>query len=220
MIDLAKEVPATCQLDGFDISPDLFPSRDGLPENVKLHIADAKAAVDPKYSGKFDVINIRYLTGGMKLDDWQTVLHNMYKILKPGGRLQWLEPNLLQACHWTQGNLTAPSSAQELADLLLPALQLFEYPCKELAGLFRTAGFQNVVHEMMSSDRIPETRRAWAECNFSPMSQALLMTQRRKGADGYSPEDCAKLMDKIRAEADAGIIYSRFDLHLFVGQKP
>ena len=155
----------------------------------------------------------------MKPEDWETVTRNMYGILKPGGWLQWLEPDLAQACYWSRLDPKAPSSSEEVADLLLPLFQCFEVGRKELAGIFRRVGFQNVVHEKMSSDRIPGTRPAWAECNAGPMYQALLMIEQSKGSNGYSPEQCANLIDRLRAEADAGVIYSRFDLHLFVGQR-
>ncbi|KAJ5663571.1 hypothetical protein N7507_004302 [Penicillium longicatenatum] len=35
--DLADALPKTCQLDGFDLSDAMFPSKDALPANVTFH---------------------------------------------------------------------------------------------------------------------------------------------------------------------------------------
>ena len=94
LTDLAKSLPSTCQFDGFDFSPDQFPPEKDLPNNVKLHIADAKVPMDTKFHRSFDVVIIRYLNAGMRPEDWMTVTRNIYDILKPKGWIQWIEVRL------------------------------------------------------------------------------------------------------------------------------
>ena len=160
---------------------------------MKLNIADAKAPPDPKFKEKFDVINIRYLQVGMHPEDWETVTRNMYDMLKPGGWLQWLEPDLWQATQLTRQDPKKLTVAQEIYELLRPYVHRFEYPCKELADIFRKVGIRNVIDEKISSDRIPETRPLWTEVNADPIYRVLLTTQCSKGSDGYSAEECARL---------------------------
>ena len=186
---------------------------------MTLHVADAKAPFDPSLHGKYDVVNIRYLNAAMQPEDWETVNRNAYNILKPGGWLQWLEGNFRQALRWVRQDPRAPSSVPEFSELFGPAFEKFDYPGQELGTVFRRAGFHNVLHEVTSSDRLPETRQAWTYLCRGPVLIGLQMTERAKGADGRSPEYCAELTEKLCEEAEAGIVYPRHDLHMFVGQK-
>lgn len=67
--DLAKTLPNTRRLDGFDISDSQFPAAKELPSNVELHVGDAKAGLPSSFHGQFDVINIRYLVVAMEAED-------------------------------------------------------------------------------------------------------------------------------------------------------
>ena len=220
LIDLSKQLPKSCQLDGFDLSDSQFPSKDDLPENITFHIADAKALVESQFKEKFDIVNIRYLTAGLKPDDWEVVARNAYDMLKPGGWLQWLEADLPAALHFCRLDPTAPNSTQELLDRIYSTIVHFGYGSKELYHILPRVGFESVVQEKTSSDRFPETRPGWTKIYWSPVYNLLVATEKKKGPDGYSSEQCLDLMERIRAEQSAGITYSRFDLDLFISRKP
>ena len=221
LTDLAMSLPATYQFDGFDISSAQFPSDKDLPKNVKLHIADAKAPLDSEYHDIFDVVNVRYLNVGMKPRDWEIVSRNIYDLLKPGGWIQWIEPDFYQASRWFQldPKVKKSNTTQEIMNLIGSSTKEFEYFGFDMEGIFREVGLRNIVHEVTSTDRIPETRPIWAEITIGPMTLKAMANERSKESDGR-PEHCAKLMETLHEEATAGIIYSRYDLHVILGQKP
>jgi ubiquinone/menaquinone biosynthesis C-methylase UbiE len=220
LTDLAESHPITCQFDGFDISDAQFPPAAKLPSNVKLHIADAKQSLPSEHHEKFDVVFIRYLNAAMRPQDWQIVTRNAYDLLKPGGWLQWVEGDWSQAAHWNRLDPLPESNGaiQELGELIGSVKDMFRYFTLELADIFRNVGLKDIIHEVTSSDRIPETRSVWAHITIGPLTGMLMHTQSAK-EDGKPPEYCLKLRNDVMEEANAGIIYPRFDIHTFLGRK-
>ena len=218
LTELAKSHPETCRFDGFDISDAQFPAE--LPDNVHLHPADIKQPLPAEYHGQYDLVFIRYLNAAMKAEDWKTVTRNVSQLLKPGGWLQWIEGDFSQAAFWTRLDPTQVSNgaAQEASELMGRAKDKLGYFSLELAYIFREVGLTNVIQEITSSDRIPETRSVWADISIGPLTAFLMRTQSMQEG-GKSPEYCSKLRDNIMEEANAGIIYTRFDIHTFLGQK-
>ena len=220
LTDLAKSHPTTCQFDGFDISDGQFPPAAKLPSNVKLHVADAKESLPSEYHGQFDVVFLRYLNAAMGPQDWQIVTQNAYDLLKPGGWLQWVEGDFSQAAHWNRLDPLPESNGaiQELGELIGSAKDIYRYFTLELADVFRNVGLKHIIHEITSSDRIPETRSVWAYITIGPLI-ALLMHAQSAKKDGKSVEYAAKLRDAVMEETNAGLIYPRFDIHTFLGRK-
>lgn len=219
LTELAKSHPETCQFDGFDITDVQFPPE--LPQNVKLHVADAKQTFPSEYHGKFDVVIIRYLNVGLKPDDWTIITRNVSALLKPSGWLQWIEGDFTQTRFWPRLDplLVSNGAVEEAYDLIGPALNSMNYFALGLAPIFRSIGLKNVSREVTSSDRLPETRSMYAYLTIGPVTSFLLLTQKLAGEGGKSPEYCWNLRDKIIEEADAGSIYPRYDIHVFLGQK-
>lgn len=218
LTELAKSHPETCRFDGFDVSDAQFPAK--LPNNVKLHITNVKEPLPTEYHGQFDVVYIRYLNAAMRPHDWKTVTRNVSQLLKPGGWLQWIEGDFCQAASWVRLDASQISNgaAQEACELMGRAKDILRYFSLELADIFRDVGLTNVIQEITSSDRIPEMRPIWADNNIGPLTAFLMRTQSMQDG-GKSPEYCSKLRDNIMDEANAGIIYARFDIHTFLGQK-
>lgn len=80
---------------GFDISSALFPSY--APSNISFHLLDAREHCPAEFEGKFYVVHIRFLVGGMAHDDWAKVVRCAKDMLKPGGALMWTELRLRDA---------------------------------------------------------------------------------------------------------------------------
>lgn len=114
LTELAKSLPATCELDGFDISDAQFPSRNNLPENVQLQVADAKETPSQELHGKYDVVFVRYLNLALSPTDWKVVASNLLLLLKPGGFLQWIESDLLQAARFLRREPEVPVPAYNI----------------------------------------------------------------------------------------------------------
>jgi hypothetical protein len=76
---------------GFDLFPVHFPAAANLPDNIKLGVLDAFSEVPEEHIGQYDVVHVRVFTGVVKGNDPTPLVRNAFKMLKPGGYLQWDE---------------------------------------------------------------------------------------------------------------------------------
>jgi SAM-dependent methyltransferase len=106
--DLAERHP-DCHFDGLDISDEQFPNE--VSKNVSFSVMDAKSAPPAELKGQFDVVTLRYVGPAMQAhDDWERVARNAFELLKPGGYVQWVELDLVQATKMLRGDPTVPIS--------------------------------------------------------------------------------------------------------------
>ncbi|KAL5041655.1 hypothetical protein BDW71DRAFT_211946 [Aspergillus fruticulosus] len=91
---LRPDVPSTVQIDGFDITDDMFPPADWLPPNVCLRTLDILKPVSERLRGRYDVVCIRYFGVLVRNNDPGFVLRNLMDMLKPGGYIQWVESDI------------------------------------------------------------------------------------------------------------------------------
>ncbi|KAM0420450.1 hypothetical protein ACHAPT_011742 [Fusarium lateritium] len=85
-IDFADEFPG-CEVIGTDISP-IQPS--WIPPNLQFQIDDCtREWTFPE--GSLDYVHIRFLTGCIA--DWEALIKEAYRCLKPGGYLESMEPS-------------------------------------------------------------------------------------------------------------------------------
>ncbi|KAK5162770.1 uncharacterized protein LTR77_011201 [Saxophila tyrrhenica] len=221
--DLASTFPPTCRFDGFDISSAQYPPAADLPSNIKLHVADAKAGLPTEFHSQYDVVNIRYLIAAMHEDDWPVVSQNMLKLLKPGGWLQWIEPDLGSAFTALRGDINIPTSSavEEAADAIGPAVrqQKYSFFTTELANIMQAEGYESVTHEVVSTDRLPELRAAGWNTMRRPYQQFWEGVEAAKGEKGKSKEYVAKRIGEIAEVAKAGAVYFRSNIHVFLARK-
>ncbi|PQE18640.1 umta methyltransferase family protein [Rutstroemia sp. NJR-2017a BVV2] len=98
VLDLARQLPETTQLYGFDISDAQYPHPKYLPPNVKLEILDNLTPDPPSdLQGTFDVVYLRLWLGGVPNGDPTALLTHALKLLRPGGYIQWNEFDPLRA---------------------------------------------------------------------------------------------------------------------------
>ncbi|KAF7914188.1 uncharacterized protein EAF01_000594 [Botrytis porri] len=95
-LDLARQLPPTVQVYGFDISPAQFPHPSYLPSNVKLQVLNS-LQVDPpeELLESFDIVHLRLWLGVVMNGDPSAILSHALKLLRPGGYIQWneIDPN-------------------------------------------------------------------------------------------------------------------------------
>ncbi|KAI0101405.1 S-adenosyl-L-methionine-dependent methyltransferase [Nemania sp. FL0031] len=82
------------ELDGFDISLDAAPPKETLPARVKLHHWDIKEDIPEGLKGVYDIINVRFFAFTLLDDDIPRVAAKLFDLLKPGGYIQWGEPDV------------------------------------------------------------------------------------------------------------------------------
>lgn len=109
LIETARSVPASTQLDGFDISAAQFPDKGWLPQNVTLSILDSLAPLPEHLVGKYDIVHIGLVVMLIKGENPVPLLKNVMAMLS----------TLLLACFTTVSNpftSLLPYSAQPFAN--------------------------------------------------------------------------------------------------------
>jgi trans-aconitate methyltransferase len=76
-------------LEGFDISSALYPPQCSIPPNVSLAVLNMKQPYPEEVHGKYDLVHARTLIAAMLSDEWEPVVRNLVRLLKPGGFIQW-----------------------------------------------------------------------------------------------------------------------------------
>ncbi|GIJ88134.1 hypothetical protein Asppvi_007051 [Aspergillus pseudoviridinutans] len=157
LLDLLRQLP-NAKLHGFDISSEQYPAPGFLPPNISLSKLDILGEIPEEYREKFDVVHARLLVQVVNQagSDPVPVIQNMMKLLKPGGYLQWEEPNddaskrpIVKA---------DPANSSENAEKLLQRLDArfrAATPASwsvALAETFKEQGLKNVIREEFSTD--------------------------------------------------------------------
>ncbi|KAJ5329784.1 Methyltransferase type 12 [Penicillium brevicompactum] len=86
--DVAKTLPKSVYLHGFDISAAQIPIREGP---IALSVHDVLYPFPEEHQSRYDLVHIRLLTAGLKKKDYAIVLANARALLKPNGYIQWEE---------------------------------------------------------------------------------------------------------------------------------
>ncbi|KAL8728581.1 MAG: hypothetical protein Q9166_005314 [cf. Caloplaca sp. 2 TL-2023] len=189
-------------------------------KNVKLSVADAKTPVPSELYGIYDVVHIRYLIAGMEPDDWEPVLCNMLKLLKPGGAIQWEEPALSQVQHLRgqPNSTTATMTKLSLHFRSGPLQQRFSHGWSTLPAIMGKHGLR-VETDIVSSDRVVETRRALTENGLVALLGFERMMAARQAPGAVSTTQIEEMERRAIIEIESGC-YVRYDIHTVVGFKP
>ena len=81
LLDLAKTLPASTQLDGFDISASQYPHKLLLPSNVSLQTLDATNEPPQNLQGKYDVVHLRLFLIIVNNSDPIPIFDHCFKLL-------------------------------------------------------------------------------------------------------------------------------------------
>lgn len=81
LLDLAKSLPTSAQLEGFDISPVGYPPEAWLPSNVKLGLWNVFDEPPKVLHDKYDVVHIRLFLVVIDDNDPSSILKHCLKIL-------------------------------------------------------------------------------------------------------------------------------------------
>ena len=85
LLDLAKDLPSSFQLDGFDISACGFPQTEWLPRNVSLQALDASKEPPEHLLGKYDIVHLRLFLIVVDGNDPKPFLNHCVKLLSMYG---------------------------------------------------------------------------------------------------------------------------------------
>jgi len=121
LLEVARQVPSTAQLYGFDITDSNYPAKEWLPENVTLtgsFDAISSAPLPKELEGAFDVVHIRAFTSIVKDNKVDPLIKNLLSMLKPGGYLQWDETNQNKTVARAPNESVEKKSCDQLLGLL------------------------------------------------------------------------------------------------------
>lgn len=90
LIDVSRQLPSA-QLHGFDLDMRQAPHAKWLPSNIEIRYWNILDAVPEELVGKYDYVHTRLLVLVVENKDPRPIIRNLFKMLKPGGHLQWDE---------------------------------------------------------------------------------------------------------------------------------
>ncbi|KAI2634468.1 S-adenosyl-L-methionine-dependent methyltransferase [Xylaria nigripes] len=205
---------------GLDISPAGFPEPTTLPDNVTLSIQDVKKPIPEELHGKYDAVHVRMLVAAMLPTDWKLVVANLKQMLKPGGYLQWLECDFVGTKHLRWRLDSSVDSIQILGRAFAATFQgRLQHGWNTLPAHMEAAGLCDVSRDIVSSDRLPETReRSTLNSTLAILSTLRLMAERKEpGAMTF--EEIDALENRAYEDIKSGT-YVRYDIHVIIGRKP
>ncbi|KAG9247445.1 S-adenosyl-L-methionine-dependent methyltransferase [Calycina marina] len=118
LLSVAKLLPATTQLGGFDVSFTAFPPSQIRASNVTFMVHDMLFPFPPSEPGTYDIVSVRFVSVSSTRSDWARAIQNLSTLLKPGGWLQWIDSCNFSLYNSTPG--TSRAACQEMYDVLEP----------------------------------------------------------------------------------------------------
>lgn len=207
---------------GLDLFPVHFPAAANLPDNIKLGVLDAFSEIVPEeHVGQYDV-HVRVFTGVVKNNDPAPVVRNAFKMLKPGGYLQWDE---FDGGSWKgvapgdESSVSISATTEMLQTALesgRKAMKLEYYWIENLGKIFQEHGLELLEHKRMDVKK--ELRKT--------MTDSLLMTLHhvariavRDGCMVGTDKNWEQLWIKAGEEIEQGVSLT-MDMLITVGRKP
>jgi len=228
LLDVAKSLPPTCQLTGFDVSSSAFPPAQTVPPNVSFQVQDMLLPFPASEIGSYDVVGVRFVSVATTRAEWALAIENIMTLLKPGSWLQWID-----SCNFTLYNSVAGSSraaCQEIYDGLEPfrtkddvviGMMMREPKNMRREDVFRKAGLVDVHEDVFSTDRLqdPELRlRDKGTRNAITCFIGCLHDLVSVEGSGWSKERIERLKEESMKEVDGGV-YHTLDHVFIVGRK-
>lgn len=122
-IQLARKLPISASLCGFDISLSQAPPRAWLPPNLELREWDVFTPVPDNCVGRFDVVHVRLLLLVLTPATVRIVVRRLGQMLRHGGWLQWEELDLARTCLRRAEGEVAATTALPVLESMLGVLQ-------------------------------------------------------------------------------------------------
>ncbi|KAK4200389.1 S-adenosyl-L-methionine-dependent methyltransferase [Triangularia verruculosa] len=91
LVDLARSLPTSARIDGFDIDLTQCPPKEWLPRNVSVYNVDCLAPLPEYLLGSYDIVHIQLFHLAVHNNDPAPIIQNLVKLLKPGGWISWGE---------------------------------------------------------------------------------------------------------------------------------
>lgn len=136
--ELSKQVPPSVQLYGVDIQDRLFPKPANTPKNVHFS-RHSLLSLPAGWGGAFRLINQRLLVCAFTRPEWKIALHEIRRVLAPGGRAQFTEAHLA-----THNAGPATKKLEDAVQAVYAARGIYYRAPETLPDMLRDAGYVNV----------------------------------------------------------------------------
>ncbi|KAK6360203.1 hypothetical protein TWF730_006353 [Orbilia blumenaviensis] len=236
LTQLAESLPSTVKLDGFDITDRLFPDASTLPENVSFSILNVLEPVPEHLYEKYDLVHIRGLCLVLKTGEWDGVVKNIAKLIKPGGYLVWEDtnPGSSQAIPPTKvanqaaavlGYMCKLRGGDPLCCHSLPAhfknngFTMIPPPTERDPKHLPSAGVEFYLH-ISGKDFKPSTVDIWSRNYVTAVCGIVsFMAQNNIPNEWFTPETVGKFVEELLQETGEGGSRMFFDLISLIGKK-
>ncbi|RYP76851.1 hypothetical protein DL771_001587 [Monosporascus sp. 5C6A] len=165
LFDVAETVSKSTRLVGLDISFKAAPPPATLPSNVTLRHWDVRDDVPEDLINAFDIVHLRFFSFVVMNEEVPGVVEKLYKLLRPGGYLQWGDPDVssIRIDKSEPGNKT--ESLSRLMQLMTVQDPRFSPKwVTELPNIFEASGFVDI--ERHVCDAPPHLSFIMHECGL------------------------------------------------------
>ncbi|KAI1820159.1 S-adenosyl-L-methionine-dependent methyltransferase [Xylaria intraflava] len=213
--ELASQLPKTAKLHVFDSQAKSLRPSWNVSSNITVHAVDERQSFPEELHGIFDVVVARLLAGTLVGNDWRSATDNFVKLLKPGGWLQWQEPDDVSRLAVQEDDSGAQTRALQAitheAIANRAVRECLDYPSKNLEDIFRKSGLRGVGRDVVASDRLPHLSYTGALVALHGLLDGFGMDRQTKEGNSVRLREC---MEDVESGA-----YLRYNLLCFIGQK-
>ncbi|KAL4811078.1 S-adenosyl-L-methionine-dependent methyltransferase [Aspergillus unguis] len=217
--ELANVLPASSQLDGFDLSDSMF-SRDNLQGNIKFYHQNFLEPFPEEFLGKYDVVNVRVMVVALSSYEWEPAVRNLMTLLRPGGYLQWVDC-AAHDCIVKGPEEKNPTHARSYMELFRTGMMAVgKTPnIAALSGIFQKSGLadcEEQVYTLLDPDAREDVNATVANGITHFLLAALKLG--KKGLVSSEEEVMSLRQAALDDLSNLGCYYC-YDVHVVVGRK-
>ncbi|MCJ1319514.1 hypothetical protein MMC15_004850 [Xylographa vitiligo] len=204
LVDLARTLPPTAALDGYDISLQQCPPPAWLPRNITLHLWDM--FTPPATPARYDVLHVRLVQLVVPGHDPRPLVRHLRAMLKPGGYLQWdeLDPagSALVRAPPPPPLPPAAAAAHPALDRKLAEVRARPGWVRRLPQVLREEGFEHVrAHEYREGVGL-----AKAFFDVHCAMEEEMVRARGGAAEGEGGAEALRGLEEIHRESVPGVV--------------
>ncbi|KAL8642877.1 MAG: hypothetical protein Q9228_000466 [Teloschistes exilis] len=214
LIDLGHEL-LTAELDGFDISNHQFPDKAWLGSQISLTELDITQPIPHNLEGIDDVVHVQLFLCVVTKDNLTAILADLYKLLKPGGFLQWVEydPTSFRVVS-PDPALKQTANEQHVQIIRGPQGVATTWP-SELPSHLASLGFEEVVANAYPLP--PELYAPFMQCHLCAAEEVSFTAMKNDSQQAQGPS-FRKLLGEVYKECQMGVTMAESPL-VVIGRK-
>ena len=185
-----------------------------------MHVANAKEPFHDDYLGQFDVVHLRLLVGGVQQHEWDGIVRNVLDLLKPGGFLQWeeIDPLATEALRGSKEPSSVANMVRVRKTFIEHGGSRLRYGWNVLRDIFLDVGMKDVDVDIVTSDRLTETRYVATLCTMRMCTGSLRRMIKTGSLQSLDIAEFDKLEEMAYKEIEAGGFY-RSKMYISFGFK-